>query len=111
MKTFIQRYLAVKGHRENERFILKNLTTTKDAKIRKTRFGWTVSHSHGTKWLIEFADEIDYFYLDEEINDKGIVDYARYMYIYNEAGELIKEVVLGDIFASAYNTHKILTKD
>lgn len=111
IKTFIEKYAEVKGHRKNERFILQNLTTTKGAKLRKTRFGWTIKHSHGTKWLAEFSDESDILYFDEDINGKGLVDFPRFLYFYKESGECIKEVVLDDIFKGSYHTHKILTKE
>ena len=109
-KTFIENYTAVKGHREDQRFILQNLTTTKGAKLRKTKYGWTITFAHGTKWYAEFSDELDIIYFDEEINEKGMIDFPRFLHFYKDqkATSGLKEVVLDDIFIGAYHTHKLI---
>ncbi len=105
---FIDEYTKIRSFKEKERFILKSLTSTKDGKIRKTKSGWTVTFSWGLKWFVEFSEE-NTIYLDENINGTDILNYPRYIYIYKEKfGECIKEIVLTDVFDSAYRTYKIL---
>jgi len=111
VKTFIEKYTEVKGHREDERFILKNLTTTKDTKIRITHFGWSITHFHGAKWYVEFSKKLDEIFFDEEINGKGSIAFPSYIHIYKEDRKTpVKEVDLRDVLSAAYATHKLLKK-
>ncbi len=108
-KTNLEKYTAIGIDKEKERWILKNLNITKSGKIRKTKWGWTITLPHGTKWLIEFNEKDSFLYFDDEIEGETFTTYPKFMFIYKEKfGLPIKEVVLEDVFEDMLKIHKLL---
>ena len=113
--SFIEDYTKLVKSRKSktdiQKFLLKSINNTKNAKIRKSKNEdeYFLTLPTGTKLIAEF-EGIDTFYFDgmEVLGEKSVV-IPEYLYIYKEKfGTPIKEIKIEEIFKEAFKTYKIL---
>jgi len=112
--SFIEEYTKLsktKKTKELQKFLLKNINTTKHAKIRKSKNPneYFLTLPTGTKLIAEF-EGIDTFYFDgmDVLGERNVV-IPEYLYLYKEKfGNPIKEIQIEEIFKDAFKIYKIL---
>jgi hypothetical protein len=115
--SFIEEYTKLiksrKPQKDIQKFLLKNINITKNAKIRKAKGKdeYILTLPTGTKLIAEF-DGIDTFYFDgmDVLGERNVI-IPEFLYIYKEkGGRVFKKIEIEKIFKDAFRVYKLLNQ-